>query len=152
MIQIRHCISKLSNYHFVVHDNYKKRLVQLGENSTNIFNYGSLSSEEITKIKMLSKNEVLKKNNISDFKDFVLVSYHPLGIPPLEEKKKVSVLLKTLAQFKKLRFIITSPNSDQNFEIINKEIKKITKLNKNFVFIKSLRLGFICKPHEIFKV
>ena len=63
--QIRHCISKLSNYHFVVHDNYKKRLVQLGENSTNIFNYGSLSSEEITKIKMLSKNEVLKKNNIS---------------------------------------------------------------------------------------
>ena len=35
--QIRHCISKLSNYHFVVHDNYKKRLVQLGENSTNIF-------------------------------------------------------------------------------------------------------------------
>lgn len=136
--QIRHCISKLSNYHFVVHDNYKKRLVQLGENSTNIFNYGSLSSEAITKIKMLSKNEVLKKNNISDFKDFVLISYHPLGISPLEEKKKVSVLLKTLSQFKKLRFIITSPNSDQNFEIINKEIKKITKLNKNFVFIKSL--------------
>ena len=36
---IRHSISKLSDIHFVCHTQYKKRLIQMGENPKNIFNY-----------------------------------------------------------------------------------------------------------------
>ena len=32
---IRHAITKFSNYHFATHKTYKKRLIQLGENSKN---------------------------------------------------------------------------------------------------------------------
>ena len=39
---IRHSISKLSHLHFPIHDEYKKRLIQLGENPKTIFNYGGL--------------------------------------------------------------------------------------------------------------
>ena len=37
---IRHSITKLSHLHFPIHDQYKKRLIQLGENPKTIFNYG----------------------------------------------------------------------------------------------------------------
>ena len=39
---IRHSISKLSNFHFVTHRDYKKRLIQLGEDKKTIFLVGSL--------------------------------------------------------------------------------------------------------------
>ena len=41
----RHCITKLSNLHFVSNDVYKKRLKQLGENPKTIFNVGPLGIE-----------------------------------------------------------------------------------------------------------
>ena len=41
----RHCITKMSNLHFVSNDVYKKRLKQLGENPKAIFNVGPLGIE-----------------------------------------------------------------------------------------------------------
>ena len=52
---LRHSISKLSNYHFVSHANYKERLIQLGENKKNIYVVGGLGAERIKKIKYLTK-------------------------------------------------------------------------------------------------
>ena len=39
---IRHSITKLSHVHFVSSENYKKRVLQLGESKKNVFNVGSL--------------------------------------------------------------------------------------------------------------
>ena len=43
----RHAITKLSTLHFPVTHSYKKRLIQLGENPSTIFNYGSLNLTKI---------------------------------------------------------------------------------------------------------
>ena len=45
----RHVISKLSDFHSVISPNYKKRLIQLGEQPKNIFNFGSIGSDNIKK-------------------------------------------------------------------------------------------------------
>ena len=47
---IRHSITKLSHVHFVSSENYKKRVLQLGETKKNVFNVGSLGVESIKKI------------------------------------------------------------------------------------------------------
>ena len=44
---IRHSISKMANFHFVSHINYKKKLINMGENPKNIFIIGSLGVENI---------------------------------------------------------------------------------------------------------
>ena len=44
---LRHSITKFSDLHFVCHNNYKKRVIQLGENPNKIFNVGSLGVESI---------------------------------------------------------------------------------------------------------
>ena len=41
---IRHSVSKMSHIHFTSHKIYKKRLVQMGENKKNIYNFGSLGA------------------------------------------------------------------------------------------------------------
>ena len=52
---IRHSISKLSHLHFPIHEQYKKRLIQLGENPKTVFNYGSLGVYSANNTKLLKK-------------------------------------------------------------------------------------------------
>ena len=51
----RHCITKLANLHFPVAAEYKKRLLQMGENPKTVFNYGSLNYDKIKNNKFLGK-------------------------------------------------------------------------------------------------
>ena len=61
----RHSITKFSYLHFVATNNSFKRVLQLGESKSNIFNVGSLSLENIKKkINFLDKSKIEKKNII----------------------------------------------------------------------------------------
>ena len=44
---MRHAISKLSHLHFVSHINYKKRLIQMGENKKDIHVVGAMGIESL---------------------------------------------------------------------------------------------------------
>ena len=55
---IRHSITKLSHLHFPIHETYKKRLIQLGENPETIFNFGGLGDYSASKTKFLNKIEL----------------------------------------------------------------------------------------------
>ena len=58
---IRHMISKMSDYHFVTSDNYKKRLSKMGENPKNIFNFGSIGALNVKKTQTLPRSVIYKK-------------------------------------------------------------------------------------------
>ena len=51
----------MSHFHFVAAKDYKKRVVQLGENPKSVFEVGGLGIDSIYKIKLMSK-EMLEKN------------------------------------------------------------------------------------------
>ena len=52
---IRHSITKFSHLHFVANLEYKKRVIQLGENPKRVFNVGGLGIDSIKNIKLLNK-------------------------------------------------------------------------------------------------
>mgnify|MGYP001463266028 CR=1 FL=1 len=54
---IRHSITKMAYWHFVAAGEYKKRVVQLGENPERVFNVGGLGVDIIRKAKLLSKKD-----------------------------------------------------------------------------------------------
>ena len=54
---IRHCITKMSQLHFTATEEYKKRVIQLGENPSRVFNVGGTGIENIKRLKLLSKNK-----------------------------------------------------------------------------------------------
>ena len=54
---IRHSITKMSHLHFTAADDYKNRVIQLGENPSKVFNVGGLGIENIKRLKLLSREE-----------------------------------------------------------------------------------------------
>lgn len=55
---IRHSITKMSHLHFVSTEEYKNRVIQLGESPETVFNFGAIGVENINNIKLLSKQEI----------------------------------------------------------------------------------------------
>ncbi len=135
---IRHCISKLSHLHFPAHNKYKKRLIQLGEESKNIFNFGGLGAYSIKNTNFKSKSELEKVLKIKLNKKIFLITFHPTTLEENESKYQILNLLSALDKFKDVIKIFTSPNFDNENEIINKKILSFVKSNKNAFFYKSL--------------
>ena len=135
---IRHSITKLSDFHFVSHNTYKKRVIQLGENPRNIFNVGSLGAENITKLTFLNKKMLEKKLNLKFEKKILLITINSF----IEENISINKLLKNLfyvlKNLKKTTFIFTMSNSDLNSDLINNKIKNFCNKNKNSYLFKSL--------------
>lgn len=73
----RHCITKLSEFHFVACEKYRKRVVQLGEDPSTVFNVGALGVDNALNLKLPSTEEVKKKLNVELNSDFYILTLHP---------------------------------------------------------------------------
>ena len=133
---LRHSMTKFSNYHFSCHRNYAKRIVQLGENPKNIFNYGALGVENALNIQLLNKKELFNKFNIPLDKKKILVTFHPETKKKGNIKNEINIFLSCLKKFKDIFFIFTYNNSDSNGKYYIKKI--IENKNKNSTIISSL--------------
>lgn len=54
---IRHSITKMSHLHFTAADEYRNRVIQLGEHPDRVYNVGGMGIENIKRLKLLSKDE-----------------------------------------------------------------------------------------------
>jgi len=133
----RHCISKLSNLHFVSHEVYRKRLMQLGENPKTIYNVGALGVENIYKTNFLNKAELEKSLKISLKKNILLVCVQP-EITRNLTIKLINETLKALKDYNDKSIIFTMPGADLYNDIIFKKIKIFLKSHPNCFSFKTL--------------
>ena len=127
---IRHAITKMSSLHFTSTEEYRKRVIQLGEQPERVFYVGSLGVENLRKVPLMGKSE------LEDFLDFklegqsVLVTYHPVTLGDRPPKDEIADLLKALDAFPCLRVLFTMPNSDQGGEEIRAAIEEYCARNE----------------------
>ena len=74
MTYFRHCLTKMAHIHFPATKDYKKRIVQLGENPKNVFNVGGLGVDAIKKYKPYTKKKIENKLNFKFKKYFGYLS------------------------------------------------------------------------------
>ena len=55
---IRHSITKMAHLHFVAADEYKQRVIQLGEQPEYVFLVGGLGIDNLKNLKLLDRNEL----------------------------------------------------------------------------------------------
>jgi GDP/UDP-N,N'-diacetylbacillosamine 2-epimerase (hydrolysing) len=133
----RHCISKMSNLHFVSHKDYKKRLIKMGENPKSIYNVGALGVENIYKIKFLNRKELEKSLKINLKKNILLVCLHP----EITKELTINLVNETLSALKYCNdksLIFTMPGADLYNNIIFKKILIFVKKNSNCFLFKTL--------------
>ncbi|UOB21234.1 UDP-N-acetylglucosamine 2-epimerase [Macrococcus armenti] len=116
----RHAITKFSQLHFASTDEYKKRIIQLGENPNNVYNVGAMGIENIKTLSLLERDEVYKKYNLNKSKDLIICTYHPETMLNSNGIKEVEALIEVLENYKKnYNIIITKSNADANGRIFN---------------------------------
>lgn len=119
---IRHSITKISSIHFVATETYRKRVIQLGENPKNVFNYGAPGLDSLYRFKLLSVNELSKKLNFDIKSPWGIVTYHPETLSNDLVDKQINNLLKAIRS-SNIKAIFTKANADPKGEKINKIIK-----------------------------
>lgn len=135
---VRHCITKLSYLHFPGCEEYRRRIIQLGESPERVFNYGDVGVENVRKMKFLSKKELEEYLGIELNKDYASVTFHPVTLEKDFVKKQVNELISAMEKNKNIIFIVTMANADLQGKIINELFEKSAEDNDNIFCYKSL--------------
>lgn len=128
---IRHSITKMSHLHFTATEEYKKRVIQLGEHPSRVFNVGGMGIENIKRLKLLTKEEFEKSINFKLNKKNVLVTFHPVTLENSTAKEQFNELLDSLDKLQDTNMIFTKANSDTDGRIINSMIDEYVSKNSD---------------------
>ena len=126
---IRHSITKMSYLHFTSTEQYRNRVIQLGENPERVFYVGALGVENIKKINLMTKEELEKSIHFEIDENTVVVTYHPVTLENNTVEEQFLNLLKVLDRNPKIRMIFTKANADTNGRIVNDLIDKYAAQN-----------------------
>lgn len=122
---IRHSITKMSYLHFASTEIYRARIIQLGEEPERVFNVGSLGVENIKKVCLLSKQEIMEYFGFLNNEKYVLLTFHPVTLEKGTELEQFREIILALNHFPMLKVILTKANADSGGKIINGEIDSI---------------------------
>lgn len=128
---IRHAITKLSYLHFTSTEEYRKRVIQLGEDPKRVYTVGAIGIENIKRTKLLSKADLEKRLGISLSKPYAVVTFHPVTLEDNMVKQQFEELLTALDRHPELFYIFTKANADAHGRIINILIDEYTSRNDN---------------------
>ena len=116
---IRHSITKMAWWHFAANEEYKNRIIQLGEDPKRVFSVGSMCIDGINKTKLLNKPDFEKTIGFKLGKKNLLVTYHPVTLEHETSQKQFKKLLNCLSELDDTNIIFTLANSDTHGRIIN---------------------------------
>ena len=126
---IRHAITKMSHLHFTSTEEYRRRVIQMGEDPSTIYYVGALGCDNIRHIPLMGKEELEQSLKFSLDRKTILVTFHPVTMENNTAKKQFSELLLALDSFKDLRIIFTMPNSDTDGRVIMDMIRNYVENN-----------------------
>ena len=114
----RHAITKMAHLHFAACAEYRRRIIQLGEEPSRVFDVGAPGVDNIGRLELAALPELEQSVGMDLKNGFLLVTYHPVtleadgGIAALEE------LLAALDAFPELKVVITGVNADPGHDAI----------------------------------
>ena len=127
----RHSITKMSYLHFTDTILSSKIVMQLGEEPSRVYCYGSLGNDEFSKMKYESKKELEKIVNFN-LDNYILIVYHATTLekenPSIFFEEMMTYLLKNFINY---NFVVIKGNSDSYGRSINQKIDILEKENPN---------------------
>lgn len=109
---IRHSITKMSHLHFASTEEYRKRIIQLGEQPDTVWYVGAIGVENIKKLPLMGKEEIEESINFKLDENTILVTYHPVTLGYHTAEQDIKEFIDALEERKDLRVVFTMPNSD----------------------------------------
>lgn len=129
---IRHSITKMSHLHFVAAEEYRQRVVQLGEHPDRVFNFGGMGVDAIKRIKLLSREELERSLELSFGEKSLLVTFHPVTLEGgASSAAQMNELLAALEELNDITLIFTMPNADTGGRELSAMVRKFAESRSN---------------------
>ena len=130
---IRHSITKMSHLHFTEAEEYRKRVIQLGERPERAFHVGALGVENIKRVPLMRKEDVERDLQFEVGDNTLLITYHPVTLSDSNPLDDIQALFYALDEHPELRVIFTMPNSDNGGQVIAEAIEQYALQNSDRV-------------------
>lgn len=137
---LRHCLSKLSDLHFTATEEFRQRVIQLGESPERVFKTGELALADLDRTAFITQKQ-LEKELEHSLDNFFLITMHPETCNHGSAKEGVLRLLQVLRkECPDTRLVFTGANADPEGEEINDCLAEAAK-NKPDVISFHRNLG-----------
>ena len=123
----RHSITKMSTLHFVAHEIYRKRVIQLGEDPNRVYCVGPLVLDNLLKDDFYNTKEVEELLNFNFFERNLLITFHPETLKQEKNQSNFKLVLAILRELENTGFIFTAPNIDCEGDLIRAQIEDFVK-------------------------
>ena len=134
---IRHCITKLSFLHFTSTEDYRRRVIQMGEEPNRVFNVGAMGVENALNLELLNKKDCESRINIR-LEEYAVLTFHPVTLENKTAESQTIELLNAIAKMSDITFICTKANADMDGRTINKLIEEYSLRYPNIKMFDSL--------------
>ena len=134
----RHSITKMSHLHFTSTEQYRARVIQLGENPENVYNVGSIGVENAINTVLFSKNELYEQLGLKNHTRYAVVTFHPVTLEAATAEEQINELLKAMEQRNELTYIVTKANADAGGLLINQILDEYAKKHAGVKVFSSL--------------
>lgn len=132
---IRHSITKMSLFHFTATEEYRQRVIQLGENPKRVFNLGALGAENCLHI-----NEKMIAAEVCQLKreKYFVVLFHPETLTNVSVESQIDELLEAIDRYKDYKFVFLGANADTHSDFIRDRVKAYVSANANCLYFENL--------------
>lgn len=109
---IRHSITKMAHLHFVAAEEYRRRVIQLGESPERVFLVGGLGIDSIKRSKLLERDALEASINFKFRRRNLLITFHPVTLEGQSSARQMTDLLTALDELDDTGLLFTMPNAD----------------------------------------
>jgi GDP/UDP-N,N'-diacetylbacillosamine 2-epimerase (hydrolysing) len=109
---IRHSITKMSHLHFVAADEYRQRVIQLGEHPDRVFIVGGLGVDNIKTLPLLDRPTLETALGFDLGPRNLLITFHPVTLETETSTEQMGEILAALETLADTRLIFTMSNAD----------------------------------------
>jgi len=109
---LRHAITKMSHLHFVATEEYRRRVIQLGEQPDRVFLVGGLGIDSIRRLTLLDRPALEESLGFALGARNLLITFHPVTLEGAAGTDQMEELLAALEPLADTGLIFTMPNAD----------------------------------------
>lgn len=135
---IRHSITKMSYLHFTSTAAYRKRVIQMGEDPSRVFNVGALGVENAKNTRPMTQKELEESLGFSLGEKYVVGTFHPVTLEKATAEHQTKALLEAIQRHSEYFYLFTKANADTDGRTINHLLGEYAQTHDNFRVVDSL--------------
>jgi UDP-hydrolysing UDP-N-acetyl-D-glucosamine 2-epimerase len=120
---IRHSLTKMAHLHFVAAPEFRRRVIQLGEDPGRVFTVGATGLDNIQRLKLPERAQAEQALGRSLPRHTFLVTYQPVTLGKADAAAPVRALLQALQTFDGALVLLSRANADVGARAIDQMLE-----------------------------